>query len=214
MLKTSLRVRVGEADALLARPCTVVHVEGHTLALFAVEDRIFAVDNRCPHMGFPLDRGSVKDGILTCYWHYARFDLASGGAFDLFADDVPAYPVSVEDGGVWVDLTPHGDNYAYIQSRLKSGLEQDITLVIAKAVIALLDYDEGAKDSFRVALDFGARYRRGGWDMGQTINAVMMNLLPYLEDVDRAHALYQGITAVARSVDGSPANFSIDPLPR
>ena len=36
-----------------------------TLALFAYGDDVYAVDNRCPHMGFPLDRGTVKDGILT-----------------------------------------------------------------------------------------------------------------------------------------------------
>jgi len=40
-------------------------------------------------MGFPLDRGSVEDGILTCHWHHARFDFASGCTFDLWADDVP-----------------------------------------------------------------------------------------------------------------------------
>jgi nitrite reductase/ring-hydroxylating ferredoxin subunit len=32
-------------------------------------------------MGFPLDRGSIEDGILTCHWHRARFDLASGCTF-------------------------------------------------------------------------------------------------------------------------------------
>jgi nitrite reductase/ring-hydroxylating ferredoxin subunit len=47
----------------------------------------YALDNRCPHMGFPLDRGSVEDGILTCHRHHARFDLASGCNFDLWADD-------------------------------------------------------------------------------------------------------------------------------
>jgi nitrite reductase/ring-hydroxylating ferredoxin subunit len=34
-------------------------------------------------MGFPLDRGSVEDGVVTCHWHHARFDLASGCTFDL-----------------------------------------------------------------------------------------------------------------------------------
>ena len=48
-------------------------------------------------MGFPLDRGSVEDGILTCHWHHARFDLASGCTFDLWADDVPTCPVEVRD---------------------------------------------------------------------------------------------------------------------
>src|SRR5437879_12954365 len=64
----------------------VTHLEGNTLALFADADRIFAVDNRCPHMGFPLHRGTVKDCVLTCHWHQARFDLSSGGTFDQWAD--------------------------------------------------------------------------------------------------------------------------------
>jgi nitrite reductase/ring-hydroxylating ferredoxin subunit len=45
---------------------TVV-VGGHTIVLFNLHDRLFAVDNRCPHMGFPLDRGTVQDCILTCH---------------------------------------------------------------------------------------------------------------------------------------------------
>jgi len=53
-------------------------------------------------MGFPLDRGSVEDGTLTCHWHHARFDLASGCSFDLWADDVPTCPTEVRDGEVWV----------------------------------------------------------------------------------------------------------------
>ena len=60
----------------------VVSLNGHTLALFADGDDVHAVDNRCPHMGFPLHRGTVGDGILTCHWHHARFDLATGGTFD------------------------------------------------------------------------------------------------------------------------------------
>ena len=48
-------------------------------------------------MGFPLERGSVADGILTCHWHHARFDLESGCTFDLWADDVPICPVEVRN---------------------------------------------------------------------------------------------------------------------
>src|SRR6266487_363777 len=80
----------------------VAHVDGHTLALFADGDKVYAIDNRCPHMGFPLHRGTVQDGILTCHWHHARFDLASGCTFNLFADDVPTYPVEVRGDEVFV----------------------------------------------------------------------------------------------------------------
>jgi nitrite reductase/ring-hydroxylating ferredoxin subunit len=31
-----------------------------------------------PQMGFSLDRASIEDGILTCHWHQARFELTSG----------------------------------------------------------------------------------------------------------------------------------------
>ena len=43
----------------------VVHVKGHTIALFAHDEQIYAVDNRCPHMGFPLHRGTVCDRVAA-----------------------------------------------------------------------------------------------------------------------------------------------------
>src|SRR5574342_533821 len=89
------------------------NVDGHTIVLFAYGEQVYAVDNRCPHMGFPLDRGTVREVILICHWHHARFDLASGGTFDQFADDVRSFPVEVRDGEVWVDLTPRTDPIAH-----------------------------------------------------------------------------------------------------
>ena len=92
-------------NAVRAAGCMTAQVEGHTLASFAYGAKIFAIDNRCPHMGFPLADGSIKDGILTCHWHHASFDLASGGAFDLLADDVRCFPIDLRDDQVWVNLT-------------------------------------------------------------------------------------------------------------
>jgi nitrite reductase/ring-hydroxylating ferredoxin subunit len=53
--------------------------------------RVFALDNRCPHMGFPLDRGTIEDGILTCHWHHARFDIATGARYATAARLVARY---------------------------------------------------------------------------------------------------------------------------
>jgi len=61
--------------------------KGNAIALFYRGGRVYAVDNRCPHMGFPLIKGSVSDGILTCDWHHARFDLESGCSLDVWAGD-------------------------------------------------------------------------------------------------------------------------------
>lgn len=206
-------VCAASAAAVRSQGCVVVHLDGHTLALFAHGDRIYAVDNRCPHMGFPLDRGTLKDGILTCHWHHARFDLATGGTFDQFAGDVRAFPVEIRDDEVWVGLAADGDARAYRQARLRDGLERNIPLVLAKAVIALLDDGDQPMVPFRAGLEFGTRSRQAGWGQGLTILTCMMNLVPALSAADRSRALYHGLSAVARDSDGQPPRFGIRPLP-
>ncbi|MBA2345698.1 MAG: Rieske (2Fe-2S) protein [Rubrobacter sp.] len=190
-----------------------VRVGGHSLALFLAGGKVYAVDIRCPHMGFPLDRGTVDDGILTCHWHHARFDLESGGTFDQFADDARVFPAEVRDGEVWVDLAPRGDWREYRLGRLRDGLERNISLVTAKSVISLLDGGEDPAGSFRDGLLFGVRYRRGGWGQGLTMHTCMMNLLPSLSPEDRPRALFHGLSAVARDSDGMPPRFVLNPLP-
>ncbi len=206
-------VRAARVEDVRAAGCLVAHVDGHTLALFAHGDGIYAVDNRCPHMGFPLHRGTLKEGILTCHWHHARFDLASGGTFDQWADELRSFPVEVRDDEVWVDLSPRADPLAHQRTRLRDGLERNLTLVIAKAVIALLEGGVDPAEPFRIGLDFGVRYRRGGWGQGLTMHACFMNLLPRLEVEDRRRALYHGLAAVALDSAGMPPRFAVSPLP-
>jgi nitrite reductase/ring-hydroxylating ferredoxin subunit len=196
-----------------AAGCRTAQVAGHALLLVARGDALFAVDNRCPHMGFPLHRGSVEDGILTCHWHHARFDLASGGTFDPWADDVRAFPVEVRDGEVWVDVAAPGDPRSHHRQRLVEGLQRDIPLVLSKAVIALLEGGEEPAGPFRLGLDFGAKYRQDGWGQGLTIHTCMMNLLPYLDPSDRPRAAYHGLAAVARDCAGMAPRFGLQPLP-
>ena len=43
----------GTVDDIRDRGCTVITGGGHTIAVFAKDDTFAAVDNRCPHMGFP-----------------------------------------------------------------------------------------------------------------------------------------------------------------
>jgi nitrite reductase/ring-hydroxylating ferredoxin subunit len=206
-------VRAAKLDDVRKAGRLVVAIAGHTLLLVSVDDKIYAVDNRCPHMGFPLNRGTVKDCILTCDWHYARFDLMSGGTFDSWADDLPAFSVQIRDDEVWVDLGIHADVLTHHRQRLQDGLEQGISLVIGKSVIALLDKKINPTEPFRMGLDFGVRYRQSGWDTGLTIHTCMMNLLPYLDAGDKPRAIYHGLAAVARDSNNQPPRFPIQPLP-
>ncbi|HZP83111.1 MAG TPA: Rieske (2Fe-2S) protein [Chthonomonadaceae bacterium] len=212
-------VRVSRLRDLKPDEGTVVRVSGHTIVLFLHQGKVFAVDNRCPHMGFPLSKGSVKDGILTCHWHNARFDLACGGTFDLFADDVRSYPVEIrgegDDAEVWLDPDPPTrDPVAYYRSRLHDGLKYNLRLVIAKAVLGLLGAGAPPEEALKVGAEFGTRYSANGWGPGLTILTAMANILPWLQPEDQARALYQGLTHVARECAGTPPRFALDPLPR
>src|SRR5215210_6433461 len=206
-------VRAARLEDVRTAGRTSVRVAGHSLALFFYDGRVHAVDNRCPHMGFPLHRGTLQDGILTCHWHHARFDLESGGTFDQFADEARVFPVEVRDGEVWVDLSPRGNRPAYLRQRLREGLERNISLVVAKSAIGLLGMGEDPAEPFRAGLEFGTRYRRAGWAQGLTIHACMMNLLPHLRTEDRSRALYHGLSAVSRDTAGQPPRFALRPLP-
>jgi nitrite reductase/ring-hydroxylating ferredoxin subunit len=53
----------GSLEELKAKGRLVVHGSDRPILVLYDRGRIFALDNRCPHMGFPLDRGSVDDGI-------------------------------------------------------------------------------------------------------------------------------------------------------
>jgi nitrite reductase/ring-hydroxylating ferredoxin subunit len=214
-------------DIEAAGGCLPVIVENHTIAIFIYDSMIYALDNRCPHMGFPLNQGTVKDGILTCHWHHARFDLINGGTFDQWAGDVTSFPVEIRNlNEIWIDISPAAvvdtDSYHPHQTLLENGLKRNIPLMIAKTVIAVLGDSarnrEGTNEkemlnAFRIGLDFGSYYKQSGWGQGLTIHTCMMNIVPYLDTEDRPYALYHGLSAVAQDCASMPPRFKISPLP-
>src|ERR1700758_4974451 len=105
-ISTLSMIRVATLSELKQKGVMVVRGADRPIAVYAHNGQVSAVDNRCPHLGFPLHRGSVQDGILTCHWHHARFDLSSGCTFDLWAEDVPDYDVEVRDGVFYVSSLP------------------------------------------------------------------------------------------------------------
>jgi nitrite reductase/ring-hydroxylating ferredoxin subunit len=191
----------------------VVHGRHSPILVIYHGGHIFALDNRCPHMGFPLDRGSVEDGILTCHWHHARFDLASGCTFDLWADDVPTCPVEVRDGGeVWIKPSfGHRDPSHHWRRRLDDGLAHNLGLVIAKAVRGQLTAGVPSREILRQAALFAVR-NRDGWGVGATILTALGNLIPVLPDEETYLALFHGARRVAADCDGEAPRRERAPL--
>src|SRR5919108_639824 len=209
---------IGTLEELKHKGYLSVTVQGHDIVLFYQEGEVYALDNRCPHMGFPLSRGSTKDGILTCDWHHARFDIKTGGCFDLWADDVPVFAVNVIDGNIFVRIEQANRRKEQLSAhhlqRLNDAMEQNIALIVAKSVLTLDSQEVSSSDLFRKGLEYGTRYRQEGWGVGLTILTCMMNLAPFSRSSeDRLRAIYHGLSAVADDCSGQPPRFTVSPLP-
>src|SRR6202035_3308545 len=97
-----MRVDAGSLEELRDRGFLTTKAGSQPVCVFWTEGCAYALDDRCPHLGFPLHRGTVESGLVTCHWHHARFDLATGGTLDPFADDARSYPVEIEGDRVTV----------------------------------------------------------------------------------------------------------------
>ncbi|MGH9057566.1 MAG: Rieske (2Fe-2S) protein [Acidimicrobiales bacterium] len=211
----SERTRFGTVGELREKGCITGKIGSQPVCVFWDGGKAYAVDDRCPHMGFPLHRGTVDNGLLTCHWHHARFDLESGGTLDPFADDVRSYPVEIDGSAVVVVIESQPDNAAHLFDRLGDGLEQGLTLVLAKSVLGLVDAlgpDEAAMAVVGAGVEFGTRNRDTGWGAGLTVLTAMANVLASLDPADRALALVHGLAFVSRDTAGHPPRFPLGPL--
>ncbi|PCI63065.1 MAG: hypothetical protein COB37_05705 [Kordiimonadales bacterium] len=95
---------LGVLDRLEANGRAVAKIAGHQVALFQTAGGLYAVNNRCPHEGYPLVEGTVKDDcVLACNWHGWSFDLKTGKTI-LGRDPVKTYPVEKRSGRVFVHI--------------------------------------------------------------------------------------------------------------
>jgi nitrite reductase/ring-hydroxylating ferredoxin subunit len=116
-----------------------VRVKGHSVALFNVDGRIYATDNQCPHMGYPLTRGAIRHGVLTCDWHGWSFDLEGGGCFVGGCDDLATFPVDIRDGEIWLNVNKAESSRRENHLRLlQEGLLTEDNWTLSKAIALLL----------------------------------------------------------------------------
>ena len=71
-------VRIAETKDIPKNKMRVFKVGDREMLVVNVEDKFYAVENRCPHMGYPLYFGSLEGKVLTCGFHYAKFDVRTG----------------------------------------------------------------------------------------------------------------------------------------
>lgn len=82
-----------------------VRIRSVDVGLYRVDDRIYAMENRCPHRDSPLSEGELTGSVIVCSAHGWDYDVRTGfkpGDPDGFP--IPCFAVRIEGEQVWVDL--------------------------------------------------------------------------------------------------------------
>ncbi|MBV9489685.1 MAG: Rieske 2Fe-2S domain-containing protein [Verrucomicrobia bacterium] len=76
-------------------------VQGTDILLVKRNGRVFALGEKCAHLGGPLAEGKIENGSVICPWHGSRFALEDGRVLDGPAlVGQPCYEARVHDGQI------------------------------------------------------------------------------------------------------------------
>ncbi len=96
---------IGALEAIPRQGARVVKTLGGCVAVFrTADDRVFALDDSCPHKGGPLSQGIVHGASVTCPLHNWVIDLTTGRALGADVGATRAHPLKVEDGRLMLDM--------------------------------------------------------------------------------------------------------------
>jgi 3-phenylpropionate/trans-cinnamate dioxygenase ferredoxin subunit len=84
---------------------TMVTIAGTDVALFHVDDGVYAINDTCVHAGASLAAGRVDGKVITCRAHGFKYDLTTGFVVGSPGFGVASYPVKIVDGKILVAVT-------------------------------------------------------------------------------------------------------------
>jgi nitrite reductase (NADH) small subunit len=104
---------IGALDQIPRRGARVVRTAHGCVAVFrTVDDRAFALEDRCPHRGGPLSQGIVHGTSVTCPLHNWVVSLETGEAQGADEGRALSLLLRVENGRVLIDLPALGSSSA------------------------------------------------------------------------------------------------------
>ena len=172
-------VRVAKTADVPPGKAIAVRVEDRSVALFNHEGRIYATDNQCPHMGYPLIRGRARNGVLQCDWHGWSYAMAGGGCFTGGCDDLDTFPVDVRGDDIHVKVAGvasrrTGAHYLL----LKEGLLSRDNWVLSKAVAIMLAQGVSEDETLRLLVAHLGKHiatehdANGSWRLALVANGI------------------------------------------
>jgi len=93
-----------ELDKLPEGKAVAVFPRGLPVLLIRRGAEVFALENRCAHMGCPLAGGALEGFMLQCPCHDWRFDIRDGKFLNAAEIKARVYAVEISGGKVRVRI--------------------------------------------------------------------------------------------------------------
>jgi nitrite reductase (NADH) small subunit len=98
-VRQSELITVGQAESLpVGRGATIQLKDGSEVALFNANGNFYAIENFCPHRGYPLADSRLYGERVECDVHGWEFDLKTGECLTDSNCPLETYEVKIEDG--------------------------------------------------------------------------------------------------------------------
>jgi nitrite reductase/ring-hydroxylating ferredoxin subunit len=95
--------KVADAGEIPPGTIKLVTVASTRIGVANVDGTFYAFSDECTHDGGPLSEGELEGAIVTCPWHFSRFDIRTGEIVESPAEEViVAYETRIEDGSIFV----------------------------------------------------------------------------------------------------------------
>lgn len=96
---------IGALEEIPRRGARQIVTPAGPVAVFRThDDRVFAIEDRCPHKGGPLSQGIVHGAAVTCPLHNWVIDLQTGAAQGADEGCARTLAVCVDGGRVLLGL--------------------------------------------------------------------------------------------------------------
>lgn len=105
-------VKVADTSELTSGSKKKIYVGDKVILLSNVNGSYYAISDKCPHMGGSLGEGVLKDGIITCPKHGAKFDVKTGEAvgeakmllLKIKVKNNRVFPLKIEGNDIFVEI--------------------------------------------------------------------------------------------------------------
>src|SRR5215470_14915945 len=170
------------------------------IALFRTPRGVFASDNRCPHQGYALVRGDVRNGVLTCAWHNWKFELGTG-VCQHGGENIRTYPVQVRDGQVFVDITDPSPEVIKPElfASLTAAMDDLDVGRVARDAMRLQRIGTPLADVIREGVRYAAPRAEYGWDHSLATLADCLRMSRFFTESLRALPVIQGLSVAAEN---------------